>query len=212
MAAGSLPSTATPPAAGTARPSAYTHLRVGVLAVQGAYAAHQAMLESMGAATCCVRSGADLAGLDALVIPGGESSTLLHFLQQGDFWQALQSFIATHPCLGTCAGLILLAEHVSPEQACLGALPVSVQRNAYGRQRDSHIAFNASKLGSEPLEMVFIRAPKITAVGTQVDVLATHRGDPVLVQHGHLIGCAFHPELGQDTRVHQRLLDACLSA
>lgn len=194
-----------------AKAAAYSSLQVGVLAVQGAYAAHQITLEKLGATTRHVRSAEDLQGLDALVIPGGESSTLLHFVEQACFWQALKAFTANHPCLGTCAGLILLAEKVEPAQACLGALPVTVLRNAYGRQKDSHIAFTASELGAEPLEMVLIRAPKITAVSPDVKVLAKHHADPVLVQYGAILGCAFHPELGQDTRIHQLLLDACLA-
>lgn len=181
---------------------------VGVLALQGAYEAHKRMLQDMGVATRQVRQPRDLQGLDALVLPGGESTTLLHFLQQGTFWQDLQAFVATRPCLGTCAGLILLAQQVEPAQPCLGALAVTVQRNAYGRQRDSRIRQAATILPGGPMEMVFIRAPRIVHCDSQVQVLAFSEGSPVLVRQGGTIGCAFHPELSGDRRVHQLLLDA----
>lgn len=182
---------------------------IGVLAVQGAYAAHQRVLEGMGAATRTVRQSHELQGLDALVLPGGESSTLLHFLQQDGFWPALAHFAAHRPCLGTCAGLILLAQTVQPAQSSLGLLDVTVQRNAYGRQRESHIRHAPSVLPGAPLEMVFIRAPRIVHCGPAVQVLAYSDSDPVLVRQGHTIGCTFHPELSGDTRIHQLLLDAC---
>ena len=196
------------------------HPTIGVLALQGAYDAHCRMLRGMGVATRLVRLASDLQGIDALVLPGGESTTLLHFLRQGDFWPALQEFAATHPCLGTCAGLILLAREVQPAQPSLGLLDVCVQRNAYGRQRDSHIRRGTSALpGEAPLEMVFIRAPRIVQCGPGVEVLAQCEdtsgvdtsgvATPVLVRQGHTIGCAFHPELGSDPRVHRLLVQAC---
>ncbi|RMX04916.1 pyridoxal 5'-phosphate synthase glutaminase subunit PdxT [Corticibacter populi] len=188
-----------------------TGITIGVLALQGAYTAHQRMLHDMGVATRQVRLPQDLQGLDALVLPGGESTTLLHFLQQGDFWPALKDFAATHPCLGTCAGLILLAQHVQPDQPSLGLLDVTVQRNAYGRQRDSYIHIGPSELPGGLLEMVFIRAPRIVQWQPEAQVLAWAGGSPVLVRQGRVIGCAFHPELGSDTRVHQLLVDACLT-
>ena len=196
----------TPPVA----TAASREICVGVLAVQGAYAAHQTMLHRMGIATKTVRLARDLEGIDALVLPGGESTTLLHFLQQGNFWPAISAFAASHPCLGTCAGLILLAKQVQPSQASLGTLDVTVQRNAYGRQQDSHIAIEPTELPGGPLEMVFIRAPQIVAwQASAVEVLAWHDGAPVLVRQGHTIGCAFHPELGDDTRIHSLLIAAC---
>ncbi|KKW67522.1 glutamine amidotransferase [Lampropedia cohaerens] len=191
---------------------AAAHTVVGVLALQGAYDAHHRMLQGMGVATRRVRQPQDLQGLDALVLPGGESTTLLHFLQQGTFWQDLQAFVATRPCLGTCAGLILLAQQVQPAQPGLGALAVTVQRNAYGRQRDSHIRQATTILPGGPMEMVFIRAPRIVQCDPVVQVLAYSDGTPVLVRQGQTIGCAFHPELSSDTRVHQLLLDAVADA
>lgn len=182
---------------------------IGILALQGAYAAHQRMVERMGATSRLVRSPDELEGIDALILPGGESSALLHFLQQDGFLPALAEFVRSRPCLGTCAGVILLAEAVVPQQACLGALHIEVQRNAYGRQRDSSIRKGASSLPGGELEMVFIRAPRIVKWGTEVEVLASLEGDPVLVRQGHLLGCTFHPELSDDTRIHQLLLDLC---
>lgn len=185
---------------------------IGVLALQGAYDAHCRMLRGMGAATRLVRQPRDLQGIDALVLPGGESTTLLHFLQQGDFWPTLQDFAASHPCLGTCAGLILLAARVQPAQASLGRLDITVQRNAYGRQRESSVRQGDSALAGGPLEMVLIRAPRIVQWSAAVEPLAWCGNDLVLARQGRAIGCAFHPELGSDTRVHQLLLDACLAA
>lgn len=185
---------------------------IGVLALQGAYAAHQRRLEALSARTRLVRLPDQLDGLDGLVLPGGESTTLLHFLAQDDFLACLAAFARHHPCLGTCAGLILLARQVEPAQPSLGVLDVVVQRNAYGRQRDSAILAGPSVLPGPPLEMVFIRAPKIVHCGPQVEVLARRGADPVLVRQGTAIGCAFHPELGQDPRVHQLLLAACAEA
>lgn len=195
------------------RPSAdigKSDMRIGVLALQGASQAHQRMLLGMGVAAPAVRRAEDLEGLDGLVLPGGESSTLLHFLAQDDFMPAVAGFVARRPCLGTCAGLILLARQVLPAQASLGLLDVTVRRNAYGRQRESHICHdNGSSWGETALEMVFIRAPRIERCGPAVEILARRGQEPVLVRQGHLLGCAFHPELGRDTRVHQLLVDAC---
>ncbi len=186
--------------------------RIGVLALQGAYAAHQRMLERLGVQTRAVRLADELDGLDGLVLPGGESTTLLHFLMQDGLLARLAAFAHSHPCLGTCAGLILLARQVVPAQPSLGVLDVVVQRNAYGRQRDSAILAGPSVLPGPPLEMVFIRAPRILHCGPQVEVLARRDGDPVLVRQGTAIGCAFHPELGRDARVHRLLLAACAEA
>ncbi|THJ33712.1 pyridoxal 5'-phosphate synthase glutaminase subunit PdxT [Lampropedia aestuarii] len=176
---------------------------IGILALQGAYEAHARMLSQLGADCLWVRTAADLQGIDGLVLPGGESSTMLHHLQQTpQLYAALQEFVTTKPCLGTCAGLILLAQAVLPQQPSLGALAVTVQRNAYGRQRDSHITSAQTNLAGGPLEAVFIRAPRITALSPEVQVLADCDGTPVLVQQGQVMGCSFHPELGADSRVH----------
>lgn len=192
---------------------------IGVLGLQGACQAHVTRLKLLGAHTRLIYQARDLDLVDGVVLPGGESTTMLRFLTGGgcpnsieegpSLWQALRRFVMQKPVLGTCAGLILLAKEVVPQQPSLGALDVTVTRNAYGRQRDSRIIYAGSELGDEPIEMVFIRAPMIERVGPDVEVLAYRDEHPVLVQQGNVIGCAFHPELGKEMRVHQRLLSLC---
>ncbi|THT98674.1 pyridoxal 5'-phosphate synthase glutaminase subunit PdxT [Lampropedia puyangensis] len=183
---------------------------IGILALQGAYEAHVRMLDVIGAKHRLVRTAADLQTVDGLIVPGGESTTMLHQLQQEEgLWQALLAFVHQYPCLGTCAGLIVLAQQVQPPQASLGALQVRVQRNAYGRQRESRVTTASTALAGGPIEVVLIRAPRIVAWGADVQILAQCDGDPVLVQQGRVMGCSFHPELGKDTRIHTRLLQAC---
>ena len=181
-------------------------VRVGVLALQGAYAAHARLLTGLGAQAVAVRSPADLYGLDALVLPGGESTSMLRLLERNQLLQPLARAVTQMPGLGTCAGLILQARQVMPEQPSLAAMDISVQRNAYGRQLESRIVNGQTALAGGDLEMVFIRAPRITRAGPGVEVLACYQGDPVLVRQGGVIGCAFHPELGRDERVHGLLL------
>jgi pyridoxal 5'-phosphate synthase pdxT subunit len=182
-------------------------MRVGVLAIQGDYEAHKARLEQLGAEVMLVRKPEQLDSIDAIVIPGGESSTFLNFLAERGFLEKLRSFVSTKPTFGTCAGAILLAREVeNPPQQSLGALDIRIRRNAYGRQIDSSIREASTKLAGGPLEMVFIRAPKITNTGKDVEVLATERGDPVLVRQGKIMAATFHPELSDDTRVHQEFL------
>jgi len=182
-------------------------MRIGVLALQGDYDAHRRMLERLGAAVSLVRKPEELDAVDALVIPGGESSTFLKFLEQGGFLQKLRDFVRTKPTFGTCAGAILLAKEVSnPSQESLGALDIRVRRNAYGRQLESAIHQGSTTLGRDPLEMVFIRAPKIERVGNGVEVLAREGDDPVLVRQGKTMAATFHPELSNDTRVHGEFL------
>lgn len=182
-------------------------LRVGVLAIQGDYEAHKAVLERLGAEVTLVRKPEQLDGIDAIVIPGGESSTFLNFLSEHGFLEKLRDFVSTKPTFGTCAGAILLAKEVeNPPQQSLGALDIRIRRNAYGRQIDSSIREAQTKLGEKPLEMVFIRAPRITATGQKVEVLATKDGDPVLVREGRIMAATFHPELSNDTRVHEEFL------
>ncbi|HEX7157785.1 MAG TPA: pyridoxal 5'-phosphate synthase glutaminase subunit PdxT [Edaphobacter sp.] len=183
-------------------------LTIGVLALQGAYEAHAQTLRALGANPKLVRLPADLEGLDGLIMPGGESTTMLKFLEQRGFFETLKSFVHTTPTFGTCAGVILLAKDVAnPAQKSLGALDVTVERNAYGRQIDSTILHAESKLPGGTLEMVFIRAPRITRTGPTVEILATRASDPVLVRQDHILAATFHPELGHDTRVHQFFLD-----
>jgi pyridoxal 5'-phosphate synthase pdxT subunit len=182
-------------------------MNIGVLAIQGDYAAHKARLEQLGAAVTLVRKPEQLDAIDAIIIPGGESSTFLNFLVERGFLEKLADFVRTKPAFGTCAGAILLAKEVeNPPQTSLGVLDIRVRRNAYGRQVDSSIREAQTKLGDQPLEMVFIRAPKIVATGKDVEVLATESGDPVLVRQGKVMAATFHPELSNDTRVHQEFL------
>jgi pyridoxal 5'-phosphate synthase pdxT subunit len=141
-------------------------------------------------------------------LPGGESTTRLKFLENGGFFDALEKFALTKPVFGTCAGSILLASEVlEPKQRSLGALDATVERNAYGRQIDSTILTLPTEIPGGPLEMVFIRSPRITRVGDGVEVLAQRDGHPTLVRQGNLLACTFHPEMSADTRVQQLFLD-----
>ena len=183
-------------------------LTIGVLALQGAFEAHVKALESLGITAKLVRTPAELADLDGLVMPGCESTAMLKFLEKNDFFNILKVFVENTPVFGTCAGCILLAKDVeNPRQRSLAALDITVERNAYGRQIDSTILTAPTNLPGNPLEMVFIRAPRITRTGPGVEVLASRDGFPVLVHEGHLLAATFHPELGADLRVHQLFLD-----
>src|SRR5216684_860414 len=176
-------------------------MTIGILAIQGDYDAHKAVLERLGADVLLVRKPEQLDSIDAIVIPGGESSTFLNFLEERGFLEKLKSFVSTKPAFGTCAGAILLAKDVeNPPQRSLGVLDIRIRRNAYGRQIDSSIREAKTKLGETPLELVFIRAPRIMSTGKGVEVLATESGDPVLVRQGKIMAATFHPELSQDTR------------
>ena len=186
-------------------------LTIGVLALQGAYAAHVKTLQALGATPKLVRTPEDLAGppkIDGLIMPGGESTTMLKFLERHNFFDTLKTFVRTTPTFGTCAGAILLAKEVAhPAQKSLAALDITVERNAYGRQIDSTILTAPTKLEGGPLEMVFIRAPRITRTGPEVEILATRDDYPVLVRQGTLLAATFHPELSHDLRVHQLFLN-----
>jgi pyridoxal 5'-phosphate synthase pdxT subunit len=182
-------------------------MTIGVLAIQGDYEAHKARLEQLGAAVVLVRKPEQLDSIDAIVIPGGESSTFLNFLSERGFLEKLREFVRTKPTFGTCAGAILLAKDVeNPPQESLGALDIRIRRNAYGRQIDSSIRQAQTRLEGGPLEMVFIRAPRIVATGKNVQVLASAGDDPVLIREGNIMAATFHPELSPDTRVHQEFL------
>jgi 5'-phosphate synthase pdxT subunit len=182
-------------------------MQIGVLAIQGDYEAHKARLEQLGAAVVLVRKPEQLDSIDAIVIPGGESSTFLNFLSERGFLEKLRQFVRTKPTFGTCAGAILLAKDVeNPPQESLGALNIRIRRNAYGRQIDSSIREAQTMLEGGPLEMVFIRAPRIVATGKNVQVLASAGEDPVLIREGNIMAATFHPELSPDTRVHQEFL------
>ena len=183
-------------------------LRVGVLAIQGDFAAHAAAVEAAGATAVLVRRPEQLAGLDGLIVPGGESTTMLKFLERDGFFEALRQFVQRTPTFGTCAGCILLAKDVQrPAQKSLAVLDATVERNAYGRQNDSTIITEATRLPGGPLEMVFIRAPRILEVGDEVEVLAHRDGFPTLVRERHLMAATFHPELSADPRVHALFLE-----
>jgi len=161
----------------------------------------------LGAEVTLVRKPEQLDALDGIVIPGGESSTVLNFLAESGFLDKLRDFVRTKPTFGTCAGAILLANSVeNPPQQSLQALDIRIRRNAYGRQNESSIREGSTMLGEKPLEMVFIRAPKIVSTGKGVEVLASESGDPVLVRQGKIMASTFHPELSDDTRVHQEFL------
>ena len=181
-------------------------LTIGVLALQGDFDAHRRRLEELGVKVTLVRKAEDFDHIDGLVIPGGESTTFLKLLPQHVF-EKLRDFVHTKPTFGTCAGAIMLAKHVTnPDQPGLNALDITVERNAYGRQIDSIIIEAVTALGEKPLEMVFIRAPRIQRVGEGVEVLAKRGNDPVLVRKGSVMAATFHPELSDDTRVHAEFL------
>lgn len=192
----------------TIKPVMSKSLTIGVLALQGAFEAHAKALESLGVTAKLIRNPAELKNLDGLIIPGGESTTFLKFLERDGFLDVLQSFVEITPTFGTCAGAILLAKQVeNPTQKSLAVLDITVERNAYGRQIDSTILTAPTKLEGGPLEMVFIRAPRITHTGPNVETLAERDGFPVLVRQRHLLAATFHPELSADTRVHQLFLN-----
>ena len=178
--------------------------RFGVLALQGDFAAHAAALRRAGAEAVPVRRCAELAGLDGLVLPGGESSTLLKLMADAPWFETLRRFHdAGGALLGTCAGAILLAREVRPPQPALGLLDVAVERNAWGRQIDSFAApLESAVLGR--LEGIFIRAPRLVACGPAIDVIARlPGGEPVLARQGRVAAATFHPELSGDARVHR---------
>jgi 5'-phosphate synthase pdxT subunit len=181
---------------------------IGVLAIQGDYERHAAALEESGAQPSLVKTPEALQDLDALILPGGESTTMLKFLNRNNFFDALKAFAQQKAVFGTCAGAILLAKEVrSPSQPSLGILNIAVERNAYGAQRDSAILMLDTKLPGGMLETVFIRAPRIAAAGPDVEILAEREGFPVLVRQGHTLAATFHPELSADRRVHQLFVD-----
>jgi 5'-phosphate synthase pdxT subunit len=178
---------------------------IGVLALQGDFEAHRKALARAGTLSVEVRSASQLESVDALILPGGESTTMLKLLRIEDLLEPLRRFGASRPIFGTCAGAILLAARVTnPEQESLGLMDIEIERNAYGRQLDSHVAKIEDFDG--PMEAVFIRAPIVRNVGAGVRVLARYKGDPVLVEQGRHLAATFHPELTADDRVHRRFL------
>jgi 5'-phosphate synthase pdxT subunit len=187
-------------------------MTIGVLALQGDFDAHRRRLEELGAKVVLVKKPEQLDEIDGLVIPGGESGTFLKLLGEEGF-EKLKQFVRVKPTFGTCAGAILLATEVeNPKQAGLGAIDISIRRNAYGRQIDSSIRegqllrSSLSAKPDSPLEMVFIRAPRIERIGKDVEIIATEGEDAVAVKQGRAVAATFHPELSEDTRVHQAFL------
>jgi 5'-phosphate synthase pdxT subunit len=182
-------------------------MKIGVLAIQGDFDAHRKRLEELGAEVVEVRKPEQLDWVDGLVIPGGESSTFLKLLGE-DGLRRVGEFVREKPTFGTCAGAILLAKEVeNPPQPGLGALDIRIRRNAYGRQIDSSIRTGETTLPGGPLEMVFIRAPRIERVGPGVEVIATEGSDPVAVRQGKVMAATFHPELSDDKRLHEAFLN-----
>lgn len=181
-----------------------TPLVIGVLALQGDYASHAQALEDIRVRSIMVRTKEELALVDGLILPGGESTTFLKLLAREGLFEPLQTFVQTRPTFGTCAGCILLAKKVrNPEQQSLGVLDATVERNAYGRQNDSEILTEQTSLPGGPLEMIFIRAPRIAEVSDIVEVLARRDGAPILVRERNILAATFHPELSVDRRVHR---------
>src|ERR1700757_90000 len=183
-------------------------VKIGVLAVQGDFEAHAAMLEQLGAKAAEVRTPADLEGCEGLILPGGESTTQLKFLQEEGLADKIVKFAERGGAIfGTCAGAILLAKDVKhPQQDSLNLMDMTVVRNAYGRQIASDVVSGPTVLKNEPLEMVFIRGPVIERAGPGVEVLAEYAGKPALVQRKNIMAATFHPELTDDTTVHEYFL------
>jgi pyridoxal 5'-phosphate synthase pdxT subunit len=180
-------------------------MKIGVLALQCDFDAHRKRLQELGADVVLVKKPEQLDEIDGLVIPGGESSTFLKLLGEAGF-EKLREFVRLKPTFGTCAGAILLAREVeNPSQTGLGAIDISIRRNAYGRQIDSSIREGLFR--GSPIEMVFIRAPKIERLGPGVEVLATEGNDPVVVRQGKTMAATFHPELTDDATVHRAFLE-----
>jgi 5'-phosphate synthase pdxT subunit len=186
------------------------HKPIGVLAIQGDFAMHAKMLERIGAPYKLVKHASQLAEVSGLIMPGGESTTMLKFFSKEGMGPAIAEFVAAgQPVFGTCAGAILLAKEVlNPAQERLGLLDITIERNAYGRQVDSSVRQGeCPALSSRPVEMVFIRAPIIRRVGEPVQVLGRCDGLPVLVEQGNILAATFHPELTEDEAVHRYFVE-----
>lgn len=188
---------------------------IGVLALQGAFHSHQTLLDDLGSSTLQVRTPADLERVDALVMPGGESTTMSRLLDtSGLFGPIGERLAGGMPVFGTCAGMILLATDIidgRPDQRPFAAIDISARRNGYGRQLDSFetdLDVPGLGAGSEPFHGVFIRAPKVVRVGADVEVLAEHNGVPVLLRSGPITVASFHPELAGDARLHAQFVDS----
>ncbi len=190
---------------------------VGALALQGDFAAHTATMERLGADVVAVRKVAQLEDIDGLIIPGGESTTLIRLMEVFEFWEPLQRWIGDgHPVFGTCAGTILLANEVlGPTQKSLGLIDITVERNSYGRQRDSFEgtgSFRPTPEKEEEIEMIFIRAPRIIRMGAHIEALGDCRGDTVVARQEHVLVATFHPELGTGSAIHEYFLQMVITA
>jgi 5'-phosphate synthase pdxT subunit len=191
-----------------------TSIKIGVLAIQGDFAAHIKMLNRIGVEAFEVRRADDLSQIDGLIIPGGESTTILKFLTNENLLEPIRLFAENgKPIFGTCAGAILLARDVlNPPQPSLGLLDITIERNAYGRQLDSHISEVETPLDGGAMEAVFIRAPRIKSIGKDVEALARIDAEPVFVRQGTILAATFHPELTNDERVHRYFVEKVLAA
>jgi 5'-phosphate synthase pdxT subunit len=190
-------------------------VQIGVLALQGAFARHVERLRAVGATAVEVRTAEQLRGVDALVMPGGESTTMSNLLGSAELFDPIAERIeGGMPVFGTCAGMILLADKIldgRDDQRHFAVLDITVRRNGYGRQVDS-FETDLELDDSDPFHGVFIRAPRVEAIGPDVEVLASFDGDPVLVRHGSLLAASFHPELTDDVRLHRLFLSLCTEA
>jgi 5'-phosphate synthase pdxT subunit len=188
-------------------------MKAGVLAIQGDFAAHARMLQRIGIDVIEVRRAVDLDQIGGLILPGGESTAMLKFLTEESLSSPLIDFAHSgRTIFGTCAGAILLAREVShPAQSSLGLIDITVERNAYGRQVDSFIDEIETVIDGGRMEAVFIRAPRITRVGSEVEILATNAGQPVFVREGNIIAATFHPELSRDERAHRLFAESLVS-
>lgn len=185
-------------------------MRIGVLALQGAFAEHREMLSSLGVRAELVRTPGGLDGLDGLILPGGESTSMRRLAAWGGLDGALRDFGSVRPVWGVCAGLILMARRVEDEEPFAGLMDMAVARNAYGRQNESFVAdLRLERLGGAPFPGVFIRAPRVAEAGPDVEVLARHDGRPVALVQGFLLATSFHPELTPDPRMHAFFLQLC---
>jgi 5'-phosphate synthase pdxT subunit len=191
-------------------------MRIGILALQGAVEPHSKKLKFLGAIPVEVRAPSDLEGLAGIILPGGESTTMIHLLKLNALWEPLLGFVHTKPAWGVCAGAILLAKGVhSPSQISLEALNIEVDRNAYGRQRNSFIdrlTPTAEWTDPTPVEGVFIRAPKFSRIFGETRVLLNWKDEPVLVEERNVLASSFHPELTDSTKIHEYFLKKCINA
>ncbi|NGX53407.1 MAG: Pyridoxal 5'-phosphate synthase subunit PdxT [Chlamydiae bacterium] len=183
-------------------PHADRNLTIGILALQGAFARHQQIMDTLGVDTLQVRRPSELELCDGLILPGGESTTMTHLLQAEGMWPALEQFAKDKPVFGTCAGMILMTQ--------LGLLDIAIERNGYGRQIHSFSTSLSISLsgGCKEIEALFIRAPRITKVeSAKIDVLGKYQDEPVFIQQGYHLATTFHPELTDDPRVHRYFCD-----